>query len=230
MGLGINNEIVNAMMNAGTGGIENNKSKRLAFYASDEAAKKAGFPINHPASFTNPVNGKHLAWIPDDGFKRKAGASEDDWYGNKFEHPNLEKVYPGAMDVPIYASGKHGRFDGSTAGGLYYPGSKEIFINPNTKMNKDGVVMHEMQHWINNKDGLATQQRRGDGSMFSKNYWDGNRRYFASDDEAIARTTQRYINNGFNFNEYGPGLIGIRKEIDSTSPYGMKSGKFDKEK
>ena len=205
-----------AMMNAGLP--EYSKGPRQAFYGGDASVKAAGFPLDHPMSYTSPVTGKHQAWVPDEGVEQLDNNASDGVFGDFVKHPNLEKVYPDAMNVPVHKKQM------TMKGGLGF--NKEIYLNDKLHDEEQGpIAMHEMQHWINKATGNnAPTEKAG--------VWDklfgGNKAYWNSEEETTARATEKSVtqllDSGVRHGEQG--LQQLRNDMTERTG----SSRFYKEK
>ncbi len=202
------NPFADAMMNAGTPQLP--RGPRLAFYGDDRAVAKAGFPLDHPNSYTSPVTGQHMAWVPDEGVEQRDNNAAQGVFGDFVKHPNLEKVYPKAMNVPV-------EFKQMTdSGGMTNKGN--MWLNKHLKGDKKTAIgMHEMQHWINKAQGLTSgKQESGPWEyLFNKDpgYWN-------SEEETTARATEysaaRELDGGADLGPWG--LEALRNDmIDMTN-------------
>ena len=214
------NPFAQAMMNAGTGGIENTRSPRLAFYTDDASAQQAGFPTTHPLSFDNPHTGQHISWVPDTGYKRREEPNAEyteGTFGNMYTHPNLAKTHPDAMSTKV------GDNPGSYYAGTFDPKTDTIDVNPRLDMfQQDKTTMHEMQHKLNRKMGI--QYDPNGQAWLDQLFGKGSDQYYLNQlDEAMARSTGDAIDGILR---EGTGIERLRKEMmDKTG-----SRKFYKEK
>ncbi len=203
-----------AMMNAGLP--EYSKGPRQAFFASDERAKAAGFPLNHPYSHTNVDTGKHMAWIPDTNAQIFGGKGKlEDAYSN----PNLYKTYPEARDVQYDPA-----IPGNAAGAIGLQSGDNIW-------GMKSEIPHEVQHWVNAKSDLTSQRstRKEDHSKMDNlvNLLGGDQRYFNSDNEATARLAAELFKYGGDFTPWGSNAMdAMRNNMESLTG----NRKFYKEK
>ncbi len=74
--------------------------------------------------------------------------------GQVLDHPELFKAYPELKDVKVV---KRSGFLDSTGGlqGSFNPESNTLTITPYAK-DPGSTILHEMQHWIQSKEGFAT--------------------------------------------------------------------------
>ena len=205
---GKGNPFVGAMMNAGMP--QYSKGPRLAFYGDDKAVAAAGFPLNHPDSYTSPVTGQHHAWVPDTGVEQLDTNATSGVFGDFVKHPNLEKVYPEAMNVSVTKK------ELPVKGGV--TGKGNIWLNNKLKdAEKTPVAMHEMQHWINKTRGLTSGGQKSGPLEY---LFGGDPGYWNSEEETTARATERStareLDGGANLGPWG--LEALRNDmIDRTN-------------
>jgi hypothetical protein len=163
-GLGnVNPNIINAMMSAGTGGIENTRNPRTAFFAGDEALKRyknAGYTRNdweRSLDYVSPEDNTTRRYITDEGMKVADPAA--DTLGAVMAHPRMYAAYPSLKNIPVSYE------DRGSALGAYSPDSHTLNINNNAlkkaemlanytpEMERLGLVGHETQHAITAMEG-----------------------------------------------------------------------------
>lgn len=101
--------------------------------------------------------------------------------GELLEHENLYEAYPELADVKVVAITQQ------NLGGSYNPDTNTIKINQKHE-NLKSVIMHEVQHWIQRKEGFAR------GGNFSKIYKNLD---FA--DEDIVRGTKKVLGAAYDY-------------------------------
>jgi hypothetical protein len=97
--------------------------------------------------FPGPYDGKMRWELPDDGARLINATVGWNPLQNWIEHTELFRAYPEASDIPI-------RLDSSlSSGGVFAPNG--IRIHPNASDGVLNTLLHEIQHWIQNKEGFA---------------------------------------------------------------------------
>ncbi len=204
---GKGNPFATAMMNAGMP--EYSRGPRLAFYGDDKAVAAAGFPLDHPDSYTSPVTGQHHAWVPDTGMEMRDTNATEGVFGDFVKHPNLEKVYPQAMNTPLR------KRQMADKGGMAASGN--LYLNNKLRKEEEGpIAMHEMQHWINKTRGLTSGKQESGPLEY---LFGGNPGYWNSEEETTARRTEdsaaRELDGGADLGPWG--LDALRNDmIDRT--------------
>jgi len=148
---GLEDEIVSAMMDAGTGGIEKNRSPRLAFYTTPEKATKAGYvqtDADRKMNYKDMITGTEYAWVTDKDATLE-NYKNPKTLGEYLDHSWLYKIYPQLKDKKViprqsYDYMKAGRVVNSE----YVNGEFQIgsWLEPS-------IVLHEVQHAIQEEEG-----------------------------------------------------------------------------
>jgi Large polyvalent protein associated domain 23 len=95
--------------------------------------------------------------------------------GDIFHNPELYKAYPWLKDIPIYPSEPHEIAMGW--GGSWNPITKSIKVSPGTLEDMRSVLVHEIQHAIQHREGFAVGSNP---ALYESERWDSLR--YAFDD------------------------------------------------
>jgi hypothetical protein len=141
---------------AGEQAIENLPEERRQFMRDSldtaKAMAAAGKNSEEIRAVTGWFPGKYdgkMRWeVPDEGARLRNTTADWNPLENWLDHPELFKAYPKSRNIPV-------RLDSSLKSGGVFAGNG-IRIHPDASDGVLNILLHEVQHWIQEQEGFAT--------------------------------------------------------------------------
>jgi hypothetical protein len=131
---------------------------------------------------------KDIKNLPITSFGSKFGS-----VGEILDHPDLYKIYPEAKDIDVMIAPGMKDMHGNDVKGIYSPEHNTIGLNEDlTPEAMRSTLHHELQHWVQNKEGFAMDSP----SSFLPEFRDQMKRYYLSKRKDALETIIQHAEKG----------------------------------